>query len=328
MKRRDTYKQLENLFHSTVLPKISVNKKVMSAIYQDQKEMEEPKVKKKIGLLVTVGLLVGASTAIGAMQILQLKNEKGEVVYEITQQNKEHKLPQLTQQEQEQSQREDEEYERVLKIVNDIQNGLKPGTAVAAYVVPKLPKPENITYAPDAHPDVHMISKEFTFTKMAELQAKVGKVIPLPAELPGGYAFSKSYVFYKENNEFDLASMQEEAKTNNKEYVVREVGISNELKQVFVYYQGNKGKVTLRINNGQGIKGTITEGSQHDSAEKVTIGTNEAAYRVFNSPDLKSDKMLSWVKNGTMLSYNIYTDAEDMTKDELIKIAESILKAK
>ncbi|MGK5508389.1 hypothetical protein [Brevibacillus formosus] len=327
MKHEDSYKQLEKLFHSTVIPKIDVNKKVMSAIYKDKNEMEAAKVKKKIGLLVIVGLLVGASTAIGAMQVIQLKNEKGEVVYEVKMQNKENPLPQLSQEEQEQGQWEDEEDERVLKIVNEIKNGLQPGKAAAVYVVPKLPKQENIQYPPGVLPDIYFVSKEFEFTKMADLQAKLDGTIPLPSELPGTYAFSKSYVMYKANNDFDDSSMREEAKKFSKEYVVREIELSNTLEQMHVYYQGSKGKITLKIQNDNETVGTHTEGSRHDLAEKITVGGNETIYREFHS-NRDNTKMMSWMKNGTRLHYNVISESKEMTKEELVKIVESIITAK
>lgn len=338
--RKDLYEQLERLFHTTEFPEVDVKQKVMSAIYQKQAEKEEKKVKKKIGLLVTIGVLVGASTALAASQLIQLKDDTGEVVYQVQKMEnhatKDEQLPPNVVQEEQQRAAE---RERVMKIVNEIEDGLAPGKAAAVYVVPKLPKPDHIQYAPGVRPDIWVVSKEFIFSRMDDLQAKLAKKIPLPAELLGQYHFAEAHLTLQKNDHVDDTAMREEAKANHKEFVVREVSLTDKLDRLDVYYKGSKGNVTLQIDNFESLPGMLLEGSEHESAEKVILGVNEAIYRVWNATDnslLTQNiidngtiaKSISWIKNGTKLRYNLAAHSKDITKEELVKLAERIVQEK
>ncbi|WP_206766836.1 hypothetical protein [Brevibacillus laterosporus] len=64
------------------------------------------------------------------------------------------------------------------------------------------------------------------------------------------------------------------------------------------------------------------------SAEKVKIGDNEAAYTTMKRSDGEMHKRISWIKNGTSLGYSVWTFSKDITKEDLIKVARTLQKAK
>ncbi|MBM7110485.1 hypothetical protein SAM19_03890 [Brevibacillus laterosporus] len=83
-------------------------------------------------------------------------------------------------------------------------------------------------------------------------------------------------------------------------------------------YKSTKGGVEVNVmNKGDLAKdGPISEGGHHDSAEKVKIGDNEAAYTTMNRPDGEMHKRISWIKNGTSLGYSVWTFSKDITKED------------
>nr|WP_146742021.1 hypothetical protein [Brevibacillus laterosporus] len=72
----------------------------------------------------------------------------------------------------------------------------------------------------------------------------------------------------------------------------------------------------------------LQKGGNHDNAEKVMVGDNEAAYTTMKMPDGDMHKRISWIKNGTSLGYNVWTFSKDITKQDLLKMAEDLQKAK
>ncbi|MCG7318703.1 hypothetical protein MHL86_16060 [Brevibacillus laterosporus] len=44
--------------------------------------------------------------------------------------------------------------------------------------------------------------------------------------------------------------------------------------------------------------------------------------------DGEMHKRISWIKNGTSLGYSVWTFSKDITKEDLIKVAQTLQKAK
>lgn len=319
MKDRDPSNDMKELLHSKKVPRVDVTEKVLDAIYAKQNQTEVVKVKKRIGFFLIVGLVVGASSVFAAVEVLQLKNEKGNVVYEVSKTSDQQKL---SPKQLDVLNKAMEESKRVSDIVNKVLQGVEQGKAVAIYTVPKIPDvPGELTYDNGKQPNIDVVSKPFDLTNQRDLQEKLGKQIVIPAELAGGFRFKEGSVLFKPEKNYDVKAMKAEAEKNKKEYVVHEVKMSNVLDQTFVSYESTKGGVVVNVMNKEGLAedGTITAGGNHDNAEKVMVGDNEAAYTTKKMPDGDMNKQISWIKNGTSLGYHVWTFSKDITKEDLVK---------
>ncbi|MEK3741911.1 DUF4367 domain-containing protein [Brevibacillus sp. FSL K6-0770] len=319
------YKQLHELLAAKPVPKVDVKQKVMAAIAAKKIE-EDKKVKKKIGVLLTIGLLAGASSVWAGMEVIQLKNEKGEVVMEmdtgkgteIT--SKTEGLPVEMQNELAQA---EADAERRSNIINEILDQLKPGTSAAIYWLPKNEKKdENAEVISLRDPNVDVFYKAITYTSLAELEQKLAdKRFALPTELNGAFRFESGEIEYKPSDKYDVAVMKAEAIKNKKEYVVKEIPTSDKFDYVHVAYRGAKGGITVEVRQAElGAK----TGSNATGVEKVMLGKNEAAlmtYKEDNQPDFH---WIVWIKNGSDLEYSVRAKATTVSKEELIKLAKQL----
>ncbi|MGG0792584.1 DUF4367 domain-containing protein [Brevibacillus laterosporus] len=332
MKDRDPSSKMKELLHSKKVPHVNVTEKVLDAIYAKQKQTEVVKVKKKIGFFLAVGLLVGASSVFAAVEVLQLKNDKGEVAYEVSKvPNQQQMVENLTPKGLDWLDKKKKELERISDIVNKVLQGVEEGKAVAIYTVPKfIDESSKMTYTEGKHPNIDVVAKPYELTNHKNLQEKLGKQLIMPSELAGGFGFQEAFVHFKPEQNYDAKAMKEEAEKNQKEYVVHEVKMSEVLDQTFVRYKSAKGEIVVNVMNKENrVKnGRITVGGEHDNAEKVKVGDNEAAYTTKKRPDGDMHKRISWIKNGTSLGYSMWTFSQNITKEDLIKAAETLQTAK
>ncbi|UED74288.1 hypothetical protein [Brevibacillus sp. DP1.3A] len=318
---------MQDMLRAKPVPKVDVKHKVMAAI-RAKKNKEERVVKKKIGLLVTVGMLVGASSVWAGVEMIQLKNEKGEVVYEVTQytdQEQQRLIEQMPPEEQAKMEARGKMYEHRDEVNNEIINGLKPGTSVAIYWKPTKEEEEiqkNITWSIYKQPYITMVSKPMTYKTWKEMEPVVGKMFTLPAELAGGFRFDEGDVHYEENYEYmvDLEALKAKAIKENKEYAFTEIPSSNKYDFTSVAYKSEKGQVRVEVRIADGG----SAGTNADGLEKIKVGNNEAALMTYTSEKGENFHWIEWVKNGTKLEYSVRADEKAVSKDGLIKIAEQI----
>ncbi|ATO48409.1 hypothetical protein P4V86_01995 [Brevibacillus laterosporus] len=325
MKDRDPYKQIQELLTSQPVPKIDVKKKLMNAIYADQRQ-EEKKVKKKLGLLLTVGLLVGASSVWAGIQTIELKNDKGEVVYEVTklgEYQQEQMMKNLQPEVKEKLQNRSEEIYRQLDIGDKILTEMKPGSAVAIYwPITELQKQNQL----NPRPVIDVKSKPFTFTTWKNMEQKVGNLFKLPSELGDGFHFTEGEAIYYPSKKYNEELMKAEQEKTKKEYIVQEIPITDKLRNAEVEYKGEKGSVYVDVSlveDGKSNGGTFAK-----TLEKGMVGDNEAVYSIFTSKNEDSTHSLDWVKNGTKVEYSLRAKMNLVTKEELFKMAKQVNQAK
>ncbi|MED1782650.1 hypothetical protein P4V43_12590 [Brevibacillus fortis] len=321
---------MQDMLRAKPVPKVDVKHKVMAAI-RAKENKEEKVVKKKIGLLVTVGMLVGASSVWAGVEMIQLKNEKGEVVFELSQhklQEQQQMFQQLSQQLSPEDQAKMEERRKKREYIGtvrtEIMNGLKPGTSAAIYWKPTKEQGEdqkNIIYTKKKHPDIMVVSKPIVYKSWKDMEPIVGKVFTLPSEIHGGFRFLEGEVNYEENYEYDVDVEELKAKAvkDNKEYAFTEIPLSNKFSYTNVAYQSEKGKVWVEVR----IAEEGGSGTSADVIEKVMIGNNEAALMT-HTFEGENSYWLIWIKNGTDLEYSVQADEKVASKDEVIKIAKQI----
>ncbi|MED1665488.1 hypothetical protein [Brevibacillus laterosporus] len=325
MKDRDPYEQIQELLTSQPVPKIDVKKKLMNAIYADQRQ-EEKKVKKKLGLLLTVGLLVGASSVWAGIQSIELKNDKGEVVYQVTKLG-EYQQEQMTKNLQpevkKKLQNRSEELYRQLDIGNEILTKMKPGSAVAIYwPITELQKQNEL----NPRPFIDVKSKPFPFTTWKSMEQKVGNLFRLPSDLGDGFHFTKGEAEYYPSDKYNQEWMKAEQEKTKKEYIIQETPITDKLRNAEVEYKGEKGSVHVEVNlveDGKSKRGTFA-----NTLEKVMVEDNEAVYSIFSSKNGDNNHSLVWVKNGTKVEYSLRAKMNLVTKEELFKMAKQVNQAK
>ncbi|MED1797363.1 hypothetical protein [Brevibacillus porteri] len=320
---KNPFNRMRDMLRAKPVPKVDVKHKVMAAI-RAKENKEEKIVKKKIGLLVTVGMLVGASSVWAGVEMIQLKNEKGEVIYEITQhtdQEQQQLFKQMPPEEQKKREELNKRYEYQDEVVNEIIDGLKPGTSVAIYFKPTKEEEErqkNITWSRYKQPYITMVSTPLTYKSWKEMEPVVGKMFTLPTELAGGFRYDEGDVHYEENYEYevDLEALKAKAIKENKDYAFTEIPSSNKYDFTSVAYKSEKGKVRVEVRIADGGKA----GTNAEAMEKIMIGNNEAVLTTHTS----NFHWITWVKNGTKLKYSVRAGEDVVSKDELINIAKQI----
>ncbi|MFF0830687.1 hypothetical protein ACFYU8_27975 [Brevibacillus sp. NPDC003359] len=324
MMDKNPYKRLQEMLATKPVPKVDVKNKVMAAIYAKKNE-EEKVVKKKIGLLLIVGSLVGASSVWAGMELIQLKNEKGEVVFELSQQTdyeQEQLIQQLPPEVKAKMAQEKTESERQDEIVTEIWNGLKPGKTAAIYWLPKEEEEKNKNDGASRKydPNIDVVYKPFTYTNAKDIESKVGKMYTFPAELSGAFRFQEGEVWYEESDQYDVEAMKAEAKKDKKQYVVKEIPSSDKLERVSVAYKSEKGNVRVDVSIAK--NGKVETNAK--TMEKVMIGNNEAVLMTHTSKQGENSYWIIWVKNGTNIKYSLRADEKIASKEELIKMAKEV----
>lgn len=84
MKRSDSFDEVKQLITDTPVPQIDVKDQVLDRLRERQNKKEEFRVKKRMGLIIAACVVFSVTTAYGAVKVYELKNEKGEVVSQIT----------------------------------------------------------------------------------------------------------------------------------------------------------------------------------------------------------------------------------------------------
>ncbi|USG65561.1 DUF4367 domain-containing protein [Brevibacillus ruminantium] len=328
MVQNNTDKWLEELFQSTAVPPSDVKQRVMKVIEKKETKEEDVKVKKKLGFFLAIGLLVGGSSAFAALHTIQLHDEKGEVVYEVGPSNAVDvpaEYEDLFKQIQEENQRKN-------NIVNAHRETMKPGSAAAIYFVPKRAPEGEVKMAGNPnrpHPDLTLVTNGFSYTAAQDLQKKLGDQVKVPADLAGGLRFQEGGVDYFAKNDVDLELLRKEAEQTKKDYVIKEIELSDKLNEVYMSYKGEKGKILVIVKNLEWIEGPIRGGTLDGTkVEKVIIGGMEAVYGETNSPDGFHLKNIEWMNSGSKLSYDLTTRSKEISKEDFIKIAESYVTAK
>jgi len=318
---KNSFNRMRELLLSKPVPKVDVKHKVMATVYAKKKQ-EEKVVKKKIGLLLTVGLLVGASSVWAGMEIVQLKNEKGEVVLEIEKMSEvqqQQLRQQLTPAQKDSISNRSEELMRQLDIGEQIIDGLNPGDAIAIYwPLTKFQLQAN----PYSKPFIDVRAKPFTYTTLEDMEQKVGHLFKIPVEIGTDFKFTKGKVSYEPSDKYDEEAMKAELINTRKEYVVKPIPLSDKFRNAEVEYQGQKGSAFLDVSILNDEKASV--GAIDSIIEKVMIGNNEAVYFHPSSNNEESFHSLQWVKNGTKVRYHLRIQMGVGTKEELIKMAEQI----
>ncbi|GED67867.1 hypothetical protein BRE01_15690 [Brevibacillus reuszeri] len=328
MMDQNPFKPIQEMLIAKPVPKVDVKEKVMVAIMA--KKMEGKKImKKKIGLLLIASMLVGASSVWAGMKMIELKNEKGEVVLTMSQYTDEEQqkvVQELPQEDQTRLAEEEKELERKSEIMTNIMNDLKPGTTAAVYWVPKNEEEDkNIVWSKHA-PNITVVSNPVTYTSWKDMQPVVGKMFTLPTELGGTFKFNEGDVLYEDSDKYDAEAMKAEAKRDKKEYVVKEIPSSDKFDYATVSYRSEKGGIRAEVRMAE--EGNAHTGTNAQVMEKVMVGNNEAVLTTHKSGNGDAFNWVIWIKNGTKLEYSLRASEKVVSKEELLKLAKQLNEVK
>lgn len=303
MKPTKPFGDVEHLIMDTPVPKIDVKDRVLEKLRERKNQREAVRVKKKIGLIVAACLVFGVTSAYAAMKVYELKNEKGEVVVQINQTAKD---PVTSQH---------KTYGQMLK---EVRESVKPGTAVAVYIVPD--NPQKI---------VAFFQKPITSTDRRVIQAEAGNMFAFPADLTGGYTFKEGFVQHMIIHDYKKEDFYKQAEETKKDVIVKELKVEPTIEQLGATYANHKGEVRIRIENFEKVKYVSTEAGPDDTVEKVKVGKREALYhlRKIKGADGKTESMeqsIEYFKDEAKLLYHVWTSSPEITKQDLLAIVEKL----
>lgn len=313
----DRERDLKKLFDDPRIPDVDLTGKVMNTLYAQPKEKERFFVKYKVALTAFVGMMLMASTGYAAVQYHSLNNKDGEVVYE-TKSTKDYGKTE--------SKDEIERYKAFYELKDKM---LKNGEAGLFYMVANNPNHETI-----------LGTKVTIFQDLSQLRDKItDKSIKIADKVNGNYTFQKADVIFKNAQEVNPPSSEEnkkmaeklrkQAEESNKGYAMMPVEMTDQFFILNATYQNGEDKIGVNITNltGKSDPTMYIEEKVEFKQEKVQVKGIEMLHTEFGPSQWHE---LKWVYESpdkkVKYVYSIDGDMNKVSKETLMKIAESYLK--
>lgn len=313
----DRDRDLKKLFDDPRIPDANLTGKVMRILHAEHKEKERFFVKYKVALTAIVGMMLMATTGYAAVQYNSLTNKDGEVVYE-TKSTKEYGKTESK-----------DEIERFKAFFELKEKVLKNGEAGLFYMVANNPNHQT-----------DLGTKMTIFNNLSQLRDKTtDKSIKIADNINGNYTFQKAEVLFKNAQEVNPPSpeakkvmaekLRKQAEESKKGYAMMPVEMTDQFAFLSITYQNGEDEIGVLINN---LSGNCNPESYIDEnvefkqdkihvkgVEMLQTEYGQSHYReltwVYESPD-KKEKYL----------YTIHGNMDKVSKETLMKIAESYLK--
>ncbi|MEJ8545212.1 hypothetical protein [Brevibacillus borstelensis] len=305
MKRSESFDDVKQLITDTPVPRIDIKDQVLDRLRERQNKKEEFRVKKRMGLIIAACVVFSVTSAYAAVKVYELKNEQGEVVSKITQTTEDPVVG---------------DHKTYSELLEEVRASIKPGKAAAVYIVPDNP-----------NKIVSFLQTPLISTDQAVIQGEVGDKFTFPAELAGGYAFKEGTVLHEIIRDYKKEDFYKEAEETKKEVIVKELKVQPNIDNVIATYTHDKREVSLIIKNFENVKYASTEAGPDDTVEKVKVGAQEALYTLnkIKGADGNVEKIhqtVEFYKEDKKLMINVFTTSPDMTKKDLLAIAEKLVK--
>jgi len=311
MSPNKSQKSIKDLFNDPRIPQeIDISNQVMTKIKRDKERFF---VKYKVSILVAIGLIASLTTGYAAVQYYQLKNEKGEVLYQekdISQFDSKSEIVQEL----------DPETEKYDNKRWEIESSLEPGTAAALYIA--------------VHNPTKVIEKSFNpfaFSTLADLRQKLGNQIFVPETLPGGFTFSDAALTFGIKEEFDKEALYKKAEQEKKEYVIQPLEWTNEMDRLMATYKSGENSIHLNIRNYEGVEDSTTYIVDLDQQKKqvVKVGQIEVLYTEETRKD-RVYKSIVWVVeiSGKKIQYEVSSRGNTLTKDNISQFVNAVIQKK
>lgn len=312
----DRERDLKKLFDDPRIPDVDLTGKVMNTLYAQPKEKERFFVKYKVALTAFVGMMLMASTGYAAVQYHSLNNKDGEVVYE-TKSTKDYGKTE--------SKDEIERYKAFYELKDKM---LKNGEAGLFYMVANNPNHETI-----------LGTKVTIFQDLSQLRDKItDKSIKIADKVNGNYTFQKADVIFKNAQEVNPPSSEEnkkmaeklrkQAEESNKGYAMMPVEMTDQFFILNATYQNGEDKIGVNITNltGKSDPTMYIEEKVEFKQEKVQVKGIEMLHTEFGPSQWHE---LKWVHESpdkkVKYVYTIGGDMNKVSKETLMEIAEGYL---
>ncbi|MDR0270756.1 DUF4367 domain-containing protein [Paenibacillus sp.] len=312
----DKDQDLKKLFNDLRIPDAELTGKVMRILHAEPKKKERFFVKYKVALTAVVGMMLMASTGYAAVQYNSLSNKDGEIVYETK------SAKEMGQESKEVRKHGEEFYDLKEKV-------LKNGEAGLFYLV-----------ANNSDHKTDLGTKMTPFQNLTQLRDKItDKSIKIPDSVNGNYTFKQAEVMFRNAQEANPPSPEEQkalaeklkkqAEASNQGYAMMPVEMTNQFFILNATYQNGEDKIRVVVTNvsGKGMNaGLYIDEKVEFKQEKVQVKGVEMLYTdwgLSKSHDLRwvyqsPDKKVKYV-------YDINGDIDKVSKEALMKIAESYL---
>lgn len=297
--------------------------RIMNKIHMEEKTNTKERflVKYKVSFLLTLGLLLTASTGFAAVKYQSLTNGNGDVLFQENPLT--HKIPAGT-----------EDDEKRIRRMNSIwADQIKPGEAAIFYIVPNNPNHELYLKS-----NPHLVKDLSTVQKMVNIPGN-----PVVKELSGKgkdiYTFQKASVHMEHGMDLNKLSEMEKADMANKllleaqalgkDYALMSIPFTDQFWHTTLTYTSGKKGVSLDILNSQDT-GTVTASYQDSlkvTSHKVKINGQDVIRRTYGT--IPSEFMWVYEDPKTKYAYHyILRSAKGHISDEeLLHIAKTLVPA-
>ncbi|MFF0830906.1 hypothetical protein ACFYU8_29345 [Brevibacillus sp. NPDC003359] len=312
MSPNKSHESIKDLFNDPCIPQeIDISKQVMTKI---KREKERFFVKYKVSILVAIGLIASLTTGYAAVQYYQLKNEKGEVLYEekdISQYQGKAKIGKEL----------EPEMEKYYDKRWEIEDTLEPGNAAALYIAVYNPKKT-----------VERVSRPFEFATLTDLRKKMGEGVYVPEMLPGGYTFLDARFangIQFDYEKYDNEALYKQAEKEKKEFVMQPLEWTNELDYLYATYKDSEGSyLYFHITNYEDVVGNTSYivGFDKQKKEVIKVGNTEVLYTEEAKKDWVS-KRIVWVTeaSGKKLQYEVSTHGDKLNKNTISQFVDAVV---
>ncbi|SYX82400.1 DUF4367 domain-containing protein [Paenibacillus alvei] len=274
-------------------------------------------MKYKVALTAVVGMMLTVSTSYAAVQYHSLKNKDGEVVYET-------KSTKTQQSGKTESEDERKRFNAFFELKEKV---LKNGEAGLFYMVANNP---------DHQTNLGM--KLAPFQNLSQLRDKItDKSVKIADSVNGNYKFKEAEVLFKNAQEVNPPSPEEkkamaeklrkQAEKSKKGYAMMPIKMTDQFSNIWVTYRNGEDTIQVTITNLNNKNGGmyIDEQSEFEQ-EKVQVKGVEMLHTEFG-PAHAHD--LTWVYESPdkkkRYAYNVHGNSDKISKESLMKIAESYL---
>jgi hypothetical protein len=306
-----SHKSIKDLFDDPRIPQeIDIRDQVMTRM---KREKERLFVKYKISLLVALGLFASITTGYAAVQYYELKNEKGDVVYQEKSISQE-EVPNIVKG----PSPEQEAYDKKIK---EIEEKMEPGAVAAVYFADHYPEKT-----------IYFASKSFEMANIADLQSKLGEAAYVPKTLPGGFTFRDAIFDFSFKNGYDAEAMHQQAVKEKKEVVIKPLELTDELKYLFATYEEPGGGYVNLYIAGFGEAEEFTHyvvGPDETKKEVLKVGKTEVLYTEEPVGD-GVNATITWVTEdaGKKMQYEVSADRKVLNKKNFHEFMEAVVTKK
>lgn len=310
----DKDQELKALLHNPRYTHPDLSGGVMKKLYEEQKQTVRGPfwMKHKISLMVAAGMLLTASTGFAAVQYQSLKNNQGEVVYQVKPA-------------QEFTAYEEEEVQR-LTISRELgEELLAPGTAAIFYI---------LDHNPDGKLDTRYQPVEYT--DLSSLRIKLsGESLTLADALPGGYEFKEAAASFAPvtllnpptaDEEAAIAGqLRKQAEAAGRSYGMMPVELSDQILNLTAVYKQGEQEIQVTATRSEGEFTAYVDEKVEFTAEKLVTGGTEMIYTKY-----KGGNSLTWSEEipGSGQTYQYQIDemsGQFLSKEEMIALAKPLL---